>query len=363
MSNAEKKNRFEYLDILEFIAIFLVISCHGTTYNFDFIKESAPIYYVRYFLRSLASASVPLFFFINGYLLFNRELNLKKHLYKTLRLAVLTVIWAIISVLVMMPIQHEAMTVKGFLVRVWGMSDNWLWYMGTLVGIYILFPILKSTYDYSEKCFRYFVIICAVMTFGNRLICNVMTVAAHSLINYPNVIKMNVFNAFNPFQGIYWYDFVYFCGGGLIYKYIPRIMEKLKKLTVISAIALPISMALLTLWGVYVSRLNAEVWDNTWGGFDTIFTPVMVLAMFIISLNYNPQNKTIKKTVETVSKNTLGLYLIHELYILPTVEFVRGIDIARNIPGDILYTICIVSVCMATIWLIKKIPVVKKLLV
>lgn len=363
MSNAEQKTRFEYLDIIEFIAIFMVISCHGTTYDFDFIKESAPIYYVRYFLRSLVSASVPLFFFINGYLLFNRELNLKKHLRKTLRFTILTIIWAIISVLVMMPIQHESLTLKEFLIRVWGMGDQWLWYMCTLVGIYILFPILKSTYDYSEKCFSYFVIICAVMTFGNRLICSVLTVAAHSLIDYPNVIKINVFNSFNPFQGIYWYDFVYFCGGGMIYKYVPRILEKLKKFTVISIIAIPIAMALLTIWGVYVSRLNAEVWDITWGGFDTLFTPVMVLSIFVISLNYNPGNKIVKKTVEAVSKNTLGLYLIHELYIFPTLKFVREIDVARNIPGDILYAICIVSACMATIWLIKKIPVVRKLLV
>ncbi len=64
------KKRLFFIDILESIAIFFVLSYHGTNYSFEFLQDRGNVlFYFRYYLRTILSCCVPLFFFANGYLL------------------------------------------------------------------------------------------------------------------------------------------------------------------------------------------------------------------------------------------------------------------------------------------------------
>ena len=69
-----ERERIQYLDIIKVIAIFLVVFCH-----FVLLAETVP---ANLFMVS-CWAGVPLFFMVNGALLFTRPLNLKKHIRKT----------------------------------------------------------------------------------------------------------------------------------------------------------------------------------------------------------------------------------------------------------------------------------------
>lgn len=70
--------RWEYLDILKCIGIIFVIIYHSTIYNYNWIASPNITHYLRYFLTTLLSTCVPLFFFTNGYLLLNKDFDLKK---------------------------------------------------------------------------------------------------------------------------------------------------------------------------------------------------------------------------------------------------------------------------------------------
>lgn len=91
------QTRLYYIDLLESIAIFLVLAYHGTNYEYGFLEDSKNVlFYLRDYFRTMLSCCVPLFFFANGYLLLNRAFNLKKHIIKIIKLTVLTGLWDVV---------------------------------------------------------------------------------------------------------------------------------------------------------------------------------------------------------------------------------------------------------------------------
>lgn len=101
-------------------------------------------------------------------------------------------------------------------------KDIHLWYMGALVCIYILFPLLKVVFDNSRKVFIYFTVVCAILTFGNELINHFITILLNTAGLYEGIIDVNWFNDFNPFRNIFGYAFVYFCVGGLAHDFVKK---------------------------------------------------------------------------------------------------------------------------------------------
>ena len=75
----------------------------------------------------------------------NRSFDLKKHIIKIVKIIVLTLIWAVITLILLMPINNEYSSVREYVVSLWNLKMRWinhLWYMGALVCIYIFFPLL-----------------------------------------------------------------------------------------------------------------------------------------------------------------------------------------------------------------------------
>ena len=210
------------IDILESIAIILVVFYHSMVYSDDFISNTGILYYIRYALRSLLSPCVALFFFCNGYLLLNKPFNLKKHILKTIKLIILTVIWAILRIIILMPIKKEYLSVAEAINVLLECKQGWInsiWFLGALICIYVLFPIIKVTYDSNKRVFFYFIICCSIFTFGNVVINEVATFSINLVLQKNIIIHgLNFFSMFNPFRGIHGYAFVYFClGGGCIW--------------------------------------------------------------------------------------------------------------------------------------------------
>ena len=139
-----EKKRLTHIDLLELIAMFFVILYHSTLYPYDFLAEHNFANYILYFCRTILSTCVPLFFFANGYLLFRKEFVLREHILKIIRLSVLTLMWAIITLLLLQPIKQETLSLTEFIKAIWNWKLGWinhLWYMGALICIYIFFPL------------------------------------------------------------------------------------------------------------------------------------------------------------------------------------------------------------------------------
>ncbi len=359
-----KTKRISHIDLLESIAIFFVVIYHSTIYSFDILQGNTIINYCLYFGRTILSTCVPIFFFANGYLLFNKEFILCKHIKKTIRLIVLVFIWGILLMSTYLLIDNKAIDIETIVLSflnldtLWGM--NFLWFIGALICIYILFPALKALFDKSKKSFFFFTVVCAILTFGfvlgNQILLLISSVthSGYLSLEYP-ALKM-----FNPFRGSYGYSFVYFCVGGIVCAYEERILSVSRtKRNVIAFFGIIISSICLFFVGLFYTKyINGKLWDVVWNGYDTIFTFINVLFMYILCLNYKRENKFIT----AISCNTLGIYFVHGLIIRITIPWIKTQYILCNLPVNLIYSFLITCVCLLICILLKKIPVLKRII-
>lgn len=372
MENAlTKTQRYDNIDLMECLAMLFVVVYHSTTGKYTLDSLSAGASYVTYLLRSALSTCVPLFFFANGFLLFNRPFHLKKHMVKTLRLTLLTLLWGVITLLLLMPIEGEYLSASEFWTAMWQWHwkhqwINHLWYMGALVGIYLAFPLLKVVFDSSKKVYTYGLAVCALLTFGNVALCMAATLLNCWLRGGKTYIAVNLFNMFNPLRGVRAYTLAYFCLGGLVGSRRAELEKKIRTCRYLrpacAVLALVCATLGLGLWGVFVSRLTGGIWDVVWDGYDTVFTLVNVMAIYVLSVRYKNTGSLLNRWVKTISCNTLGIYFMHEIFIhwfqntnVGSLPFVRTYLMNSLVP------LAILSLCAAVCVLLKKLPLVKEL--
>lgn len=355
-------DRWNHIDLIEFLGMMFVLIFHATTYSYSWMEDGSALSLLRYFFRTILSTCVPLFFFANGYLLLNRGFDLKKHIVKTIKIVILTCVWEIIDLLLLMLIKNEYLSFREFMgyLRTW--YDPWighLWYMGALVCIYIFFPLIKTAFDNDKKIFIYFTIACAILTFGNKLICDCGSIILNAIGLYDGMLSIKWFKMFNPFRGIYGYSFVYFCVGGLAHGAIGKLKEiPLKKRNITAMVVIVLSCIGLFITGILLSNISGKIWYVVWSGYDTIFTFVNVCMIFILSLAYSGHSKIIR----LVSLNTLGIYYMHMLFIHSTKEFVKTIPVARSFVGCVVYALLVMFICLALTQLFIRIPLIKRLI-
>lgn len=359
----KKNKRIYHIDLLESIAIFFVVIYHSPLYSCDILKDNSILNYLLYFGKTILSTCVPLFFFANGYLLFNKEFILSKHIKKIIRIILLVFIWGLILMPIYMLIAGEPLQIKTIVLSILDLNTSWgmniFWFLGALICIYILFPALNALFDKSEKSFLFFTIACAILSFGFVLCNHILSLLCTVSDQDPISVYAPALTMFNPFIGSYGYSFVYFCVGGLICKYEDKILLiKKSKRNTIAVIGLFISCACLFMLGVYYSKyVDGQMWDVVWDGYDTVFTFFNVLFIYLLCLNYQINNTFIKN----ISNNTLGIYFIHGIIIRLTRPWIEDKEFLCNLPASILYSFLIVCICLLICLLLRKIPVLKKL--
>ena len=171
--NRETK-RITSLDLVKSLAIFFVCFYHYNNFDINILGDKEFTKYLAYFIKGVAGCGVPLFFMANGAILLNKNLDIKKHLKKTVKITILTGIWGILTLLILMPIKGEYMSISEIVKSLITMKMGWinhLWFLPALVCIYIIFPIIKSAYDSNKsEIIFYFLFIVFILTFGNTFI-------------------------------------------------------------------------------------------------------------------------------------------------------------------------------------------------
>lgn len=361
----DSTSRYAFIDLLEAMAILMVLIYHGNTGYTDFVEVPTFARYAAYSVRGIVTTSVPLFFMANGFLLLPKPLNLKRHTIKTLRLAVLTVLWGAISLVLLSLMKQEPMTLRGFIHDLITWRYGWinhLWYMGALVCIYLLFPLIRSAYDHP-KVFLWFTAVCCILSFGNTMLNGALTLL-RTLLGHPpeDYMTANIFNMFNPLRGLYGFSVAYFCLGGLAHRYLPQITAiPAKRRNLIAGLVLLLSLCLLPAWGIFCSHLGGYRWDIGTRGHDTVFGLFATLSLFVLSLNYSGGDAAPHRFLRLISCNTLGIYFIHELLIHPTRATVWEIPLFCTLPGNVVYGFLLLCGSLLITLLLRKIPVLRQL--
>lgn len=173
-------------DIMKSLSIYLVVLIH-----FGFYVPVTGDTLVNNFVLILTNVGVPLFFMVNGALLFPRSLDIKRHYIKTARIIALTLSWKVISAFIMGCIVHrnpfhlgKAAFVHYLLFgNLEGFDLGHFWFMNVLIMLYLIFPILKICFDseMGREALRCLLVIILCFTVGASAFDILAAAASHFL--------------------------------------------------------------------------------------------------------------------------------------------------------------------------------------
>ena len=367
------KKKIPSLDLMKFMGILIVVYYHcrlvvGSDYigNPTILTDRSPDQLFFYGLLTLIGPCVPFFFLVNGYLLFDHSLDLKKHIKKTLHFVVITLFWSVLTLGLTIWESPWGEFSWGYVIKHGLLIDTeWLyhlWFMGAMVILYIFFPMMKSAWDHNRKALYWFVGVCFVVVFGGKALnmaYNVYSWFRYHVTYYEP--RYNFFSIFNPFVGYDGYIFVYFVLGAVLREYQEIFTEFMKPWICIAGII--VTTAALYLYGYFMTLSTGYVWQSgDQVGNDVIFSLVRLLCIFGLASRYKGTGK-LSRFINYISANTMGIYLIHYPIRNLTVRYFR---MWVHIPGyalkTLVYSVLLFFVSWVIMVIMQRIPVVKKLI-
>lgn len=357
-----KGKRLYYIDAMEATAIFFVIFYHVFSTSVD-VRSYDHI--GNYFLKSCLCTSIPLFLLANGGLLFNKEFQLKKHIFKMCRLVFLVCIWDVVNVTAKMFVYHEPLSLNQYIHKLWRFEAGWsnqLWYLMALFVLYAFFPLLKCAFDYGKKALIFFSVIIFSVVFVNSFLNMLMRIGCVITNHAVSIEEIDFFNQFDPVRGLYAYTFAYFILGGFLVKNTHVVTEKIKP--IYAVVGYLGSILLLTLYGVMISVETQSVWDTVSSAFSTIFVlAASIFAYRLFLLCSDSSSSRLRKVIQKISENSLGIYLFQSLLTDIFFQYYKKLPISGNLAGDFILAISLLTICCVLTSLCKKIPYLRSICV
>lgn len=356
-------------DLAKCVSIYLVILIHFAYYVP--LIENTPL---NNFFVILFNISVPLFFMVNGALLFSKSFTLKSHIQKTLRIICLVLVWKVLSALIMGMIEGISPFSGGkaaFLNYVlFGNLDGFMlghfWFMNALIMLYLIFPILRICFD--SETGKSSLVFLVVLVFGLTVVTNLFDTIS-SIASYylgtPSLSFSGSLSQVNPF-GVYGYTLVYFIGGGLIYHRNLNAPQSNELMNRTHSSARPLILFCIGWLALFlVQRFQWEsrsVVFNVESGYWNIATVIMTFSAFLFLMRLQrPAAELICNLVETIGNNTLGIYLTHMFILMACSDWAASLNCKLSLPIDLLLVAAICFICLALSLLCKKIPIVRML--
>lgn len=305
MDNKMLKNmteRVSFLDNIRAFAISIVVLCHSVEFIFigdPWVEASQTMVTVCVFLHGLARIGVPLFLFLSGYLLLDREYNSEKDVFKFWKTKLLPLVFAWVVWIIMFysfKCWHDGgmFSLKDLLLCVF-MRDRTLllhdWYMYMLIGIYCIYPFISILLKkFSAKMIAiglgFIYVFCMVLP--------TITSITGKNVAFFNLVYLNVIN-YNSFYVLY-----------VVLGYYLKKYEKLKFNLSINFIGFIVAMIITMIFGFYRRTIGQSCY--IWYEFPVLpFT-----TLFLFNLLRSISLPTfLQKVSARFSICSFGIYLIH----------------------------------------------------
>lgn len=354
-----------HLDLLKTISIFFVCFYHVKLEITGQSGYGNYNEYVNYFINGVATVSIPIFFMVNGALLLSRDYDFEKHLYKTIKLFLLVYVWGSLTLAFYMYALNDQYSLSGFLWALWDLKAgriNHLWFLKTMVLIYLLFPIIKTIFDSPDK--KNIILLSSLLfifSFGNLFLNWVINVArfigGFDGFDIAKNDRFDFFKIINPFGGHFFSVFYFILGGYLA--------DKIRKGVHISSGALLagflVSWSLLFLYGIMRYKQTGHYYDIVWEWY-SMPTLIMSLSAFLLLRNIGINNSRVAHFISIIGKNTLGIYLIHVLIDAWLHPYFAHFDYSKYLLPNLIYAAAIMLCSLFSAILIRRIPVMNKTL-
>ena len=347
-----EKQRILYLDVLRVAAIFIVVMLHVASYSYTG-DISSNVWQNSLFWDSLSRWGVPVFVMISGALFLQptKIVSIRSVYTKYIkRILILLISWSFIYS------AHKIITGQigfGLTKFLTGaiVGAYHLWFLYMIIGLYAITPFLKKMLD-NKVYVRYFI---ALSLFFSFLI-PTMSHLADSL----NLLGNDRFKIYlDMISDRLHFDFTLeYVAYYVLGYYLSTINLSRRYRYCIYFMGL-IGFAFTFGYSSYISIKLNKPWDMfDYMSFNVFFESI---SMFILIQNlFNKKNK-FSDMMSKLSKYTLGIYLIHPI-ILDIVFEWSEIMVHKYYLAVPLLAICIFCMSFISVWILSKIPIVRKII-
>ena len=355
------KKRYDNIDLLKFIAIFMVITLHVPLYFTDFIKTQNIENFIQFSFR-LISEGVLIFIFVNGFLIINKPFDLKKHIKKVIKVFFIMIFWGIINVIVFSLIRNETLSINKIIKETLNLKfthlySGHLWFLQNLISLYIFFPIIKIVHDSNKKVYNYLAITMIFFSVGINFLNSICQLIC-KLSNIENLSAMilNNFNKINPYINNMF--LCYFIIGGIVFEK-KNLFENKKNVFYAVMLGL-ISWIIAIAFGYTMSKLNNKTYTENFN-YNQIYLIITIIGLYALSTLYiNKNNNLLNRFITSVGKNTMGIYLIHCIILEILKKYINIWNASFFQRLVISFDVLIISWLISI--MIMKIPKVNKIL-
>lgn len=348
-------NRVVFADILRVLAIFAVIVIHvsGSFSISSFSTTNLSNWWIENIFNSFSRWSVPIFFMVSGMLLLNplkpetMSIFFKKRFNKVI---IPFLVWGIVYEIIKPRYTGVDFSLKGMLVDFLSGSIYWhFWFFYAIIMVYILTPIIKSfTSQATKGLLIYTLSIWFAMT-------SILPIAEF-------LFKINL----NSSTDI---SFIgscvgYFVLGHFLHKYDleNRVKKTIYFLGVVSFISIPI----LTF---YLTRKNGGNLNSYFYEYFSVTVVLMSVAIFLLSKSidwvklFGGTNSYVFRFFKNISDCSFGMFLIHFIVLNELAR--SNISVFQWHTNSIirvpLLSVSIFLISFIIIYLLKKLPLIKKI--
>lgn len=352
------KNRVVYLDILKAISIFLICFIH-----YVMLKPT----WFDNFVDMFCFAGVSVFFLVNGALLLNKPLNIKKHYKKMFSMVMILIIWEIISLIyfsILYKTNYQSYSIQDLVSYIfgcirWVLPTGHFWFIIALTSIYILFPLLKIVYDTKDgkRILLYVVAFIILLDFIPNDINYIQNYILRNINENYILIEVSKLKDYLPF-GTYSNVLVYFILGGILHNHFYIQNNRIKYNRLISILMILAGWIYIYIMKGITTGFLGDNFTSLGNGYSCIGTVLLSTGVFLFFINYAKQENRI---ISTISDNTLGIYYIHCLYLSIVSVYIYPLIDSRGVIINFLKAIIILTLSLVTTIIMKKIPFLKKI--
>lgn len=352
MEHTEKKH-IAYLEVLRLVACILVVGVHVSAFNLEQVPVESLNFKVMNGLDCLSILGVPLFVMISGALFLapSYEVTVKKfYTRKIPRIVFLYFFWLLFYNVVNFlenGIVWNFTNVKKQIVleSLLGKGMYHMWYLPMLAVLYLLTPFLKSFAADRKKCMLF----CA-LGFAYSIL---LPTALKFEFPYRTIVE----SLYNQFDCSFFGGYVtYYVLGHALHEYVPKLSaQKKAALGLGGVIAMGIEIAVCNAWSVKTGIMSTIL--NT----PFSVTAFIGAAAIFLLLRDGVSGRKQEELSGRLAGLTLGIYLIHPLF-LRIYGWLGGTTLFA--PAAIAVPLIIVLITLvsgAAVYVLSKIPVVKKI--
>ena len=334
--------RIFYLDFLRSFAIIMVVILHSIS---EYIVRAdlfdTTSWYVDLFLNAFSRTGVPIFFMISGCLILSSDATadfVKFYKKRIIHLTVPLVFWNIAYFIIKCALGQMNFNVSLLLADLINCGTEYhLWYLYTLIGIYLIAPFLKMIIDRCSM--KQLVWLLVLMLFCTTIRPFVNTVT-------PDGVYIYLFEPlFNGYIACFLLGYI-----------LSRIECTRKTVALFSAIGVLGLVSSVLLNHFNSSSAGIDLVANSGYGLSHY---AFAAGVFIFSKFVFEKMTPLEKCVSCISKCSFGIYLIHAS-VISIVKKYFMIDASPVISSAFIFTVSF-TVSFLTSFVLGRIKYVKKI--